>query len=270
MVADLHIHTKNSDGTDSLEDILRLVGNQEAILAITDHHFLSLAKPQKMENVIAIPGIEVSGMCNGKSCHFTAYSLDPKPTVELQKMSEMITAGYAERARKIVKKLNDHGYHITGPVIYTYNIARKMKSLLNMNFDSEVIKWAKENGDLFHIEENNFMPDVREIVQRLHDSNFKVFWAHPGTRYLKLGSPPKEYETMLFVMKNERIDGVECFCPAHSPEQTETFLKTSQKYGLAVSGGSDYHGIGRGMSLPQLCLPHEYTLKFMDYLKETL
>ena len=38
------------------------------------------------------------------------------------------------------------------------------------------------------------------------------------------------------------LDGIECFYPRHSPEQTAAYLRLADKYGLHITGGSDFHG----------------------------
>ena len=38
------------------------------------------------------------------------------------------------------------------------------------------------------------------------------------------------------------IEGLEVFYPQHEPEDVERYLHMAEKYGLLVSGGSDFHG----------------------------
>ena len=38
------------------------------------------------------------------------------------------------------------------------------------------------------------------------------------------------------------LDAVECYYPKHTPEQTAFYLRLAEKYGLHVTGGSDFHG----------------------------
>lgn len=272
MLADLHIHTKNSDGVDSLETIVKSMSDSEKVLlGVVDHHFLTLKNPLIYGKITVIPGIEVSGTSNGHSCHFTAYSLNPKTTLEMEQMLESIRDGYDARASKIVSNLRGRGYKLPKNVrdstlprpTYTYDIANKMKKILNMKTEKEVTEWAKINGNLFWIEEKDFLPDVKILTKILHDSNFKIFWAHPGTRFFK---DTNTFNSAFGGILEAGIDGMECFFPSYSPNW---FLKIAKSNNLTVSGGSDYHGIGRGIDAPFSCLPEEYTNEFMRLLTQT-
>lgn len=43
-------------------------------------------------------------------------------------------------------------------------------------------------------------------------------------------------------LKGYGLDAVECYYPIHTPKQTAEYLCLSEKYGLHVTGGSDFHG----------------------------
>lgn len=38
------------------------------------------------------------------------------------------------------------------------------------------------------------------------------------------------------------LDGLECYYPKHSAEQTAFYLKLAENCGLSVTAGSDFHG----------------------------
>ena len=38
------------------------------------------------------------------------------------------------------------------------------------------------------------------------------------------------------------LDAIECYYPRHTPEQTAFYVHLAKKYGLHVTGGSDFHG----------------------------
>ena len=43
-------------------------------------------------------------------------------------------------------------------------------------------------------------------------------------------------------LKDHGLDAMECYYPIHTLEQTEEYLRLAEKYGLYVTGGSDFHG----------------------------
>jgi len=283
MKADFHIHTRFSDGKDTLEEIIqRLVKKAPSTnfcLGITDHHFLSLSEVKKLDHFLIIPGIEISANLNkDHACHLVGYSFSPRGVLSLEKFLLKIRNGYQQRARKIYKKLINLGFSLgefkelraqTLPKpVYTYDFAAKLKQLLNFPDEERVIKWAKDNGNLLYVEEKNFLPPATEVITILHRSNFKVFWAHPGTRFLREGNNDESlFESFIHVLKANGLDGIEVFSPLHNPWQIEKFQFYAQKLKLVISGGSDYHGKGRRTENFYFGLP-EYLLKnFLRYLK---
>ena len=65
------------------------------------------------------------------------------------------------------------------------------------------------------------------------------------------------------------LDGIEAFYPAHTPEQTQHFVRLTEKQGLIVTGGSDFHGpIGDlEVSLGTIGLPDDAIAKLDARIK---
>lgn len=258
MLIDLHLHTTNSDGLERLEEITNRLSesihNQQLVLGVVDHHSLTIEKIVYYKNIELIPGMEVSVSLNGNVYHLVAYSSRPKITVKMKNLLDAIINGYNKRANKILKQLKDAGYELLNPIrnpklpppIYTYDIAKQLGALVKIKTEKETIKWAKENGNLLFVKEENFLPKISEAFKLLHDSNFKVFWAHPGS---------KSFSNPDLKMILNNIDGIEVFCPKNDLNKTAFFLDLVNKRNLLVSGGSDYHGQGRGVSELIFCLP---------------
>ena len=83
MKIDLHIHTNQSDGTYSPEDIVKeAIALNLRCIAITDHDttsgILSAQSVAKKyaSNLKIINGIELSTELNGKSVHILGYHID--------------------------------------------------------------------------------------------------------------------------------------------------------------------------------------------------
>ena len=55
--ADLHLHTTNSDGYNTPDEVIRLAEKAGlAAIALTDHNLFSFTKPQKVGKIMVIPG----------------------------------------------------------------------------------------------------------------------------------------------------------------------------------------------------------------------
>ena len=71
---------------------------------------------------------------------------------------------------------------------------------------------------------------------------------------------PRSFEKILRELMEEGLMGIEVFYPEHSPLEVAQFKAMAERYGLLMTGGTDYHGIekealdigvGRGeMKLP--------------------
>ena len=65
---DLHVHSIYSDGSETIEELIREAGKAGiSVLAITDHNTLSLEQAVKKNSVLVIPG-----------CEFSAEAVIPK------------------------------------------------------------------------------------------------------------------------------------------------------------------------------------------------
>ena len=82
---DLHIHTTNSDGYDTPEEIIQLVkeAKKEAdlgIISITDHNVITTldkktAFAARKTNIFVIPGVEICTNWGGEILHILGYNI---------------------------------------------------------------------------------------------------------------------------------------------------------------------------------------------------
>lgn len=58
---DLHLHTRNSDGDDTLSDVIRMAAEEGLkVIAVTDHNKFSLEQCRNEGELNVIPGCEFS------------------------------------------------------------------------------------------------------------------------------------------------------------------------------------------------------------------
>jgi len=87
---DMHIHTVASDGTWDVEELKNeLLKNKIQIFSVTDHDSVDNIKNMQevldhKDNLIFIPGVELSAEYQGKEYHLTLYNFDIKDQVELK------------------------------------------------------------------------------------------------------------------------------------------------------------------------------------------
>ena len=276
--ADLHIHSSNSDWTQSFEEIKTMCEERfnNYILSITDHNYLTLNKVIKTNKNLYIPWIEISAQINWKSIHITWYSLQPQIDHSLTSILEKINLWYIKRSKKIYKKLINLWYklpkfnnlrkHDLPWPIYTYDFVYHLKKILKMKNEKDVLDWCKKNGNLLFVKEDNFMPSVKEVVSALHKSNFIACRAHPWNRYLRNIEDKKKFEILYKEIIESNIDGIEIFNKDSSDYQVTTFLKYAKSNNLVITWWSDYHWRWDKQKILPL-LKIEYIDRFIEKLK---
>jgi predicted metal-dependent phosphoesterase TrpH len=76
-------------------------------------------------------------------------------------------------------------------------------------------------------------PDAATVVQTIHDAGGLASFAHPGvTNRNDLVAPLAE----------RGLDAIEVYHSDHTLEDTTAYRRLAARFGLLVTGGSDFHG----------------------------
>ena len=103
-------------------------------------------------------------------------------------------------------------------------------------------------------------PTPRDAIDVIHNAGGIAVYAHPGVMG-GIGEIPK--------LVGYGIDGLEAFYPRHSENQTRTIRALADKYGLLITGGSDYHGTNRDEDLLGIAkIKYSYLQAMKDRWKE--
>jgi predicted metal-dependent phosphoesterase TrpH len=81
-------------------------------------------------------------------------------------------------------------------------------------------------------------PSVPEAISAIHEARGVAVWAHP---FWDVEEPDLVRETVER-FRSHGLDGVECFYPTHSAEQTAQLADQCADLALLTTGSSDYHG----------------------------
>ena len=92
--------------------------------------------------------------------------------------------------------------------------------------------------DEFHRIVEQGKPDARTCVEAVKNADGMVSLAHP----YQIGLEADELDALVKRMKGWGLDAIECWYPKHTPEMTAQYLQLAKKYGLHITGGSDFHG----------------------------
>jgi len=265
---DLHIHTTASDGVMSPSEIVRH-GKTKGLqaIAITDHDTIEgleegLSEGERIGFEV-IPGIEISAVHSPGSMHLLGYFLDNHHPHINERLGYLQKAR-AERNPKIVEKLNQLGIELTyeevlkasgGGQVGRPHFARVLLEKKYVRSFQEAFNRFLKKGAPAYVEKIRFT--AKEALHFINDAKGVAVLAHPKTLNLDGYS---ELENLLRQLIDEGLQGIETYYPEHSALEVAQYKTLAERYGLLMTGGTDYHGIekngfdigvGRGeMKLP--------------------
>lgn len=244
---DLHIHSVFSDGTFTPEQIInkaKQLGLSQ--IAITDHNILDGSILGKsISDIDFIIGTELSVDYKGHEVHLLAYfpnTSDYKNTKFIIKEGE----AYKKVAiMELIENLNEMGIDIkitdlaefSKGSINRVHVCMAMKKRGYINSVEEGFKnWVGEHCPAYV--ERKTIP-LYEAVNAIHLDGGIAVIAHPY-EYDEL-QPIDNF--LLDIINN--IDGIECFHPSASQEQSKHLLELTSKHKKLITGGSDFHGANK-------------------------
>jgi 3',5'-nucleoside bisphosphate phosphatase len=243
---DLHSHTDQSDGSLSpagLIDEARACGVE--VLGITDHdtfvgydQAVPLARDAGVE---LLCGIELSTKLDGHSVHLLGYFFQPEKlailrdwVVEMQAARRDRNVRLAERLRELgmditIEEAEARGRGMTGrPHFAQIMLEKGYVSNIRQAFDDYLDESAK--GYVFRRE-----PQLAEAVERIRNVGGIASLAHPVR---VKGDVP----ALIPELSAGGLNAIEAYHSDHSPADVACYLELARRYGLLVTGGSDFHG----------------------------
>jgi predicted metal-dependent phosphoesterase TrpH len=286
MSIDLHIHSKNSDGTDSIDEIVSKSKDQQLqAISITDHEYLSEVNTEGIE---IISGVEMSVSWNDldlqnpySGIHLLIYFLEKN--TPLDQMLFKIREEKKNRNYEILDKLKNIGIEIEKDELENLetkvpgrpHIANLMKSKGHVSTLNEAFQKYLGNGKVgdSRIHQNQ----ITDVIQVAKESKSLIFLAHPHTLVSnKNYSFSKNWHNESFFkilekLKGLGIDGVETYYSSYSKSTSNSLEEITNTLNLLRSGGSDYHGmnkpninIGFGYENNQLNIPYDLIEKMKE------
>jgi predicted metal-dependent phosphoesterase TrpH len=254
---DLHVHSNVSDGTLTPEEVVKLaVKSGLAAIALTDHDTLAgVAKAQAVaaaesENghpIRVIPGTEISVMYNNKDIHILGLFMDP----ENEQLVEALTLARLkrdERNEKMAANLRTAGIDIT---IEKLRQEEGEAVLTRAHFAKFMVKYGycKTLQDVFTRYLNNDSPyyvpreylSPEQAIQLIHEAGGLAVLAHPLLYKFTLDA----VEQLAAYLAGLGLDGIEAIYSSNTGFDEGRMLHIANKYNLAVSGGSDFHGANK-------------------------
>jgi len=245
---ELHCHSTCSDGTLSPAAlIVRAKKEGLRALVLTDHDTVSgfeEAREAGLARGLRVAcGIEIN-TAEGGNTHVLGYGIDPASTVLAGKLVEFRKRRRI-RIRRIIEKLNERGIVLTYEEVVgdsvdedsigRPHIADALRHRKVVKSRSEAFERFLAPGGEAFVE--SMGPSVAEAVEAIREAGGWSSLAHPGTV-----EPNADFEGWV----EAGLGGIEAYYGSHTGPQVEKFLAIAKRYGLAATGGSDFHGPGTG------------------------
>ena len=248
-LCDLHTHSTASDGQYSPSElVLRAKNRGVEAMALTDHDTVDGVAEALLageaNDVRVIPGIELSAR-EYHTFHILGYAFELADPA-LNALCDRMKTGRDEREGRIIEYLGAHGMPLTlveieeivgGKIIGRPHFAQAMVRRGYVSNNREAFdRWL--DTDEFHERVERVKPSARECVETIKAAGGKVSLAHP----YQIGVDDETLDGIVRELVSYGLDAVECYYPRFTAEQQEYYLRLAEKYGLHVTGGSDFHG----------------------------
>ena len=249
MGADLHCHTRLSDGSMGIDNLIVLAKKQGVeTIAITDHDCLAgnvrAKRIGEQHGIRVLPGVELSAtdQARGGKAHLICYLPDSPDRLEGLCRRNLLESKKASQYMILKTSLQ---YPVTADFIIkcaTGSTGVYKQHIMHAMMESGLTD--RIYGDLYNtlfsadsqnsiLREANY-PDAKEILQAIHDAGGIAVLAHPALY--------NNFE-LLEELIAEGLDGIEVWHPSADEETVTRLQKIAKKNGLLMTGGSDFHGM---------------------------
>ena len=248
MKVDLHIHTTYSDGAFSPELIVdTAIESGLDVIALTDHdNILSydIAKKYAKDNdkkLEIIQGVEINTIYKGYEVHILGYFPDIN-NHEFQNMLKFQQNARVHQAKEMVALLNKKaGIRIKfedikklvapGGSIGRPHIARAITNLGGTGSVMEAYAKYINDDSPVYVKRKTVSP--HDACKIIYDSGGIPVFAHPIDVEIS--------DTLAKELVSYGLRGIEAYHRKHSPAVVEYYSTLAEKYGLIITGGSDFH-----------------------------
>ena len=265
---DLHTHSCFSDGTLTPAQLIRLAEKAGlGAVALCDHNtvkglpeFTEAAQESTLE---AVPGIEFSTEYRGRELHILGLFIEPRHYDAVNGLLDEALELKERSNRDLIERLKEHGLPVdydriaeeaagtvNRAVIGAYLVSHGHCASMEEAFDN----WLSLERGLFVPPKR---PEALDVIPFIKSIGAVAVLAHP---FLNLEEP----ELRAFLSEAEGLDGMEVYYPLFDKTQTALACQIAEEFGLAKSGGSDFHGdnkpdirigVGKGtLAVPLDCL----------------
>ena len=271
---DMLIHTNNSDGSLTVESVLKKAEElQLDIISITDHNTVSAYDEMEDKNIRnsytgkIVPGIEITTTYNGEIIEILGYGINTF------KMKTLLKENLCHiENRKVIETqltlntLKNYGVYFSPKfekaIIENPEILFNTKKGPSKTSFIEELKKYPQNAKFFesqeqmermtyrdfsrqfmynpksklYVNQSQFYISLEKTIDIIHQAGGLAFLAH------LYEYSPTIAENLENITNNYPLDGIECYYTTFTKEQSQFLEKYCKEYQLYKSCGSDFHG----------------------------
>jgi len=269
-VIDLHTHTTASDGRCAPDELVaRAAAAGVTVLSVTDHDTVAACEAVSAACAAAgiefVPGIEITAVRDEADVHMLGYFIDPQSAGLLAFLASQRQLRI-DRVGRIIARLASLGITLDADAILRPAIEDSGKSIGRPWIARALVEggYVKSTNEAFStwlsrgrpgfVAREGAAPD--NIISQIHGAGGIASLAHPGL----VGR-----DEWIAGLAAAGLDAIEAYHTDHDGLETSRYRAMAHQLGLAVSGGSDYHGDkSHGSSSPgSVSLPRDEYMRLL-------
>ena len=271
---DLHCHTVFSDGTVTPRGMVEQA-QQLGLegLAITDHDTNAgwdEARQAAQElGMPLLPGTEITAQDGRVSVHMLAYLYDPEDPViaglfaktrearltRTRTMVELISRDYPITWQDVLDQVKEGSKTTVGRP----HIADALVKAGVYADRSQAFAGVCSSGSAYYLPTPS--PTTHQVLAAVNHAGGVLVVAHPGA---VSRNPVLLSDQQIAALAGEGLGGLEVWHRDNPPEQRRRLLALAQRWGLLVTGGSDWHGQGKPNRMGENSTSDEVVARIVD------
>ena len=255
----MHIHTNFSDGTFTPEDVVKAAHEKGlSCIALTDHDTVGAIGRAKQEaeklGLELIAGVELSTGIDSYEIHILGYFIDWQAEWFKQKLEQLCNVR-RKRALSILEKLKAFGIILnpdellqqTGPgSVGRLHIARMLEKKGFVYSTQQAFDKYIGNHAPCYVKRFKLTP--AEAIKMITRLGGLAVLAHPYNL---------SNDQLIPEFIQQGLRGIEAYYPEQNKTASVHYQNLADKYGLLVTGGSDYHGLEKDKAaIGEIKLPY--------------
>lgn len=270
---DFHLHSTASDGTHTPAWVIETAAaNGVRVLSLTDHDttfgYAEASASADQFGLRLVPGLELSTDHGKADVHLLGYGIDIESR-PLQQFLQSQRDGRIGRAQRIVDILRDNGMPIQLERVLEIageatlgrpHVARALLEKAYVSTVQEAFDRWLGNGKPADVDRQKLSPE--DAIRMIHENGGVVFVAHA----IYIG---EDWPDVVGKLAGWGLDGIETYYKHYDPVTVQRHRDLGRSLGLALSGGSDYHGLGNpdDRAIGNISFPDEAVDEFVAFLE---